>query len=216
MRRITVFCGHYGSGKTNVAINYALHLKESGYETAIADIDIVNPYFRTKDSEKELVRAGVRVLSLPYANTNVDLPSIPSEMNSLFQNKNEFAVLDVGGDDRGAYALGRFAPIITEERNFDCFYVTNFFRPLTPDAESALEVMDEIENACGIPFTGIVNNSNLGEETTEADILAGYEKAKELSELTCLPIMINTVKEDLEIKSKLPNLFKIKLQKKLW
>ena len=112
MKRLTLFCGHYGSGKTNIAVNYALKLKSLGYDTAIADLDIVNPYFRTKDSEAELRAAGVDVIALPFANTNVDLPSLPSEAYSLVQNREKHAVIDVGGDDSGAYALGRFAPDI--------------------------------------------------------------------------------------------------------
>ena len=147
MKRLTLFCGHYGSGKTNIAVNYALRLHSLGYDTVIADLDIVNPYFRTKDSEEKLRRAGVSVISLPFANTNVDLPTLPSEMYSVVQNRERHAVIDVGGDDSGAYAVGRFAPAIREENNFENLYVVNFYRPLTRSAEDALCVMREVEAA---------------------------------------------------------------------
>ena len=112
MKRVTLFVGHYGSGKSNLAVNYALSLREQGFRAALADIDIVNPYFRSADSRKELTDAGVRVIALPFANTNVDLPALPSEIYGLVERRDEYAVLDIGGDDRGALALGRFVPYI--------------------------------------------------------------------------------------------------------
>lgn len=216
MKRINLFCGHFGSGKTNVAVNYAFELNRQGLPTAIADLDIVNPYFRTKDSEKELTEAGIYVISLPYANTNVDLPTIPSEAYSLVQNTSRYAVFDIGGDDRGAYALGRYAPFILEENNFDNFFVVNFHRPLTHNAETAYEILKEIEAAGGIPFTAIVNNSNLGEETTPENIESTYAEAKKLSELAKLPIAFTTVREDLAPKVKGNDIFGLKLQNKYW
>ena len=141
MKRLTLFCGHYGSGKTNLAVNYALWLRRQGKPAAIADIDIVNPYFRTKDSQAELEQAGVRVVALPFANTNVDLPALPPEVYALVQSRTDCAVFDVGGDDRGALALGRYVPSILEENDFDMLYVVNFYRPLTQTAADAYDVM---------------------------------------------------------------------------
>lgn len=208
MKRVNLFCGHYGSGKTNIAINYAFFLKQQGHDVAIADIDIVNPYFRTKDSENELRSAGIDVISLPFANSNVDLPALPAEVYALVQNKTKTAVFDIGGDDRGAYALGRYAPAILEENNFEMFYVVNFCRPLTATAEEALTVLREIETACGIPFTSIVNNSNLGKETTLADIAKWKDEAQRLSELSGLPIAMTTAADRLNAE----NVFPLKLQ----
>ena len=105
-KRLTLFAGHYGSGKTNIAVNYAMRLAGEGKKVLIADLDIVNPYFRTKDSEEDLRRAGVELISLKFANTNVDLPALPAESYRLVRDKSVFGVLDIGGDDRGAYALG--------------------------------------------------------------------------------------------------------------
>ena len=119
MKRITLFMGHYGSGKTNIAINYAHRIRETGKPVAIADLDIVNPYFRMKDSQEEMLREGIDVIALPFANSSVDLPALPSAAYSLVQNTARYAVLDIGGDDRGALALGRFTPYILEENDFD-------------------------------------------------------------------------------------------------
>lgn len=215
-KRVTLFCGHYGSGKTNIAVNFAMSIKTDENAVAIADIDIVNPYFRTKDSEKELKEKGIRVIALPFANSSVDLPSLPSETYSLVQSRNEFAVFDIGGDDRGAYALGRFSPSIVEENNFDNLFVVNFYRPLTPDAQSSLEIMREIERASGIPFTGIVNNSNLGEDTTSEDVVSSMEKADELSKLSSLPVVFTSVSENVSGLPEDKEFFKLKLQKKYW
>lgn len=216
MKRITLFCGHYGSGKTNIAVNYAKYLRSKGLKTAIADLDIVNPYFRTKDSESELSELGIRVISLPFANSSVDLPSIPAESYSVFNRDDEYAVFDIGGDDSGAYVLGRFAPYILEENNFDNLYVANFNRPLTRTAEEAYEVLKEIENAGHIPFTGIINNTNLGEETTAEGVVLSAAQAEKLSKISGLPVVMTTVREDIADKVKLENVFGLRLQKKYW
>lgn len=216
MKRITLFCGHFGSGKTNVAVNYALHLREEGKDVTIADLDIVNPYFRTKDSEDELRAAGVEVISLPFANTNTDLPAMPSQAYSLVQNTSRYAVLDIGGDDRGAYALGRFAAAILKENNYDNWFVVNFHRPLTQNTADALTILREIEAAGGVPVTGIVNNSNLGEETTVGDIVSTEEAAQELSRLAGIPVVMTTVRHDLTAQMSGERLFGMKLQKKYW
>ena len=197
MKRITLFCGHYGSGKTNLAVNYALALRARGLEVSLADLDIVNPYFRSKDSSAVLEDAGVKVIALPFANSSVDLPSLPSSAYSLVQDRSRYAVLDIGGDDRGAYALGRFVPYILEENDYDMFYVVNFYRPLTTDAEHALEVLREIEGACGLAFTGIINNSNLGAETEVGHIVQTQKEAERLCSLTGLPLVATTAQKNI-------------------
>ena len=196
-KRISIFCGHYGSGKTNIAVSYALSLKAQGVPVRIADLDIVNPYFRTKDSADELAAAGIPLISPTFANTNVDLPALPQELYSLVQQTDTYAVMDVGGDDRGAYALGRYAPYIREEDNFDLFCVVNFYRPLTTTPEEVMEVMAEIEAAAHLPFTAIINNSNLGEATTLEDVLATNDKCEALSRMTGLPIAATCLRADL-------------------
>ena len=216
-KRITLFAGHYGSGKTNIAVNYALKIKADGHSTVIADMDIVNPYFRAKDSEKELNEAGIRLISSQYASSNVDLPSLPQDLYNVIDDKSNYAVLDIGGDDRGAYALGRYAPSILKENDYEMFMVINKFRPLTRDVQSAVEVMDEIQTACGMKFTAIVNNSNLGDETTAEDVLGSLKYADEISQATGLPLRMTTVNEKLynELKDKIENLFPLTLQRKI-
>ncbi len=212
-KRITLFAGHYGSGKTNIAVNYALWLKEEHEKVVIADLDIVNPYFRSKDSEKQLEARGIHLISSEYANSNVDVPAMPSEAYSIIDDKSLRAVIDVGGDDRGALAMGRYAPAILSENNYEMLLVINKYRPLTPDCASTLAVMHEIETACQMKFTGIINNSNLGDETDKETVLASVSYADEISKASGLPIKMTTVKKDLydKLKEKVVNCTAIKL-----
>lgn len=216
-KRITLLCGHYGSGKTNVAINLAYLLKKERERVAIADLDIVNPYFRTKDSAKELSEKGIELIVSEYAGSNVDIPALPQQMYSITDDKSLNAVIDVGGDDRGALALGRLSDAIKAENDYEMVLVINCFRPLTPDAASTAQVMKEIETASKIPFTAIINNSNIGPETTKEDVKSSLAYAKEISEITGLPILFTTVKESLyeELKGEIDNLLPLTLQSKI-
>ena len=196
-KRLTLFAGHYGSGKTNIAVNYALLLAGEGKPVVIADLDIVNPYFRTKDSAKVLADAGVELISPQFANTNVDLPALPAEAYRLVTDKSTYGIMDIGGDDRGAYALGRYVPAILEENDYRMVFVANSYRPLTRTPEEAMEVMREIEAACGLKFTDIINNANLGTETTAETVLAARDYMGRLSELSGLPIFATTAVESI-------------------
>lgn len=213
IKRITIFSGHYGSGKTNVAVNYALWLKTLKDKVTIADLDIVNPYFRTKDSMAVLAENGVELISSEYANSNVDVPALPAETYGVLQNKEIHAVIDVGGDDRGALALGRYSESIIEDGDYELLFVINKFRPLTRNAGMTLEIMAEIEKACHMKFTSIVNDSNLGDDTTEEDVLFSVAYANEVSEKAGIPIKMTTVKSELydKLKDKIDNLVPIKL-----
>ena len=209
--------GHYGSGKTNIAVNLAYDLKKSYNKVAIADLDIVNPYFRTKDSEEIFRNDGIRLICSDYANSNLDIPAMPSDIYSLTDDKDLKAIIDVGGDDRGALAVGRLSGAIKSENNYEMLFVINTFRPLTRDTQGLLEVLGEIEVAAGLKFTGLINNSNLGPETTKEDILESVTKAQELSKITGLPLVLTTVKEELyeNLKGEIENLFPLKLQKNI-
>ena len=218
-KRLVLFAGHYGSGKTNIAVNVAMDLKKEGKDVVIADLDIVNPYYRTKDSEAELEAAGIPLISSEYANSNVDVPALPQALYSLVDQKDRYGVMDIGGDDRGALALGRYAPAILEENNYEMLLVINFYRPLTRDIAGMIEVMREIELAGGIPFTGIVNNSNLGRETTPQDVIATDAFARQMAEATGLPLRMTTVWETIadEVAETLPDVVPLRLQnKRLW
>ena len=213
-KRLTLFAGHYGSGKTNIAVNYSLLLAGEGKKVCIADLDIVNPYFRTKDSAEALTKAGVELISPQFANSNVDLPALPAESYRLVQDRSVYGIMDIGGDDRGAYALGRFTPAIRQEDDFRMVFVANCYRPLTRTPEEALEVMREIEAACGLTFTCIVNNSNLGPETTPETVLGSTGYIEALCKLSGLPLFATTAEETVAEKLELPNVISLRLQEK--
>lgn len=207
-KRIILFMGHYGSGKTFIAVNYALALKKLGKEVSIYDLDIVNPYFRTVDAEKRLTGAGVELVVSPFAETNVDIPAMNSASYKMVADKNRFAVCDIGGDDRGALALGRFSAQIKEENNYDCLWVVNNLRPETRDIEGALQIKNEIETTARIKFTGIVNNANLGDETDEQTVLNGVAFCQELAKITGLELKFTAIRNDL-ISEKFNNIKQI-------
>ena len=216
-KRVLLLCGHYGSGKTNIAVNLAQHIKGEYPTVTLADLDIVNPYFRSKDSAAELEAAGIRLICSNYANSNVDIPALPPDLYALTDDRSMRAIIDVGGDDRGALVLGRLAPAILSENDYEMLMVINCYRPLTRDAASTIEVMREIEYAGGIRFTALINNSNLGVETTAEDVLASVRYAEDVAAMSGLPVVMTTADERLqgELKDKIPNLFPLKLQKKI-
>ena len=215
-KRLTLFAGHYGSGKTNIAVNYAIKLAREGKQVCIADLDIVNPYFRTKDSEEELTAMGIKLVSPRYANTNVDLPALPAESYRLVQDKSTYGIMDIGGDDRGAYALGRYSDAIKAENNYRMAFVVNCYRPLTSTVEDTVEIMREIEAACGLKFNCIVNNSNLGEDTTEEIFLNSLSFVERLSAATGLEVWMHTVKDSLSVAVDGPSVMPLALQKKIF
>ena len=214
-KRVTLFAGHYGSGKTNIALNYARWLRRQDLPVTIADLDIVNPYFRTKDSEAALAEEGIGLIVSEFANSNVDLPAMPKEAYALVNDRQTCAVLDIGGDDRGALALGRYTPAIKQEGDYEMLFVVNRSRPLTRTVADTLEIMGEIETACDLPFTAIVNNTNLGLQTTPEDVLSSVQYAQALSRETGLPIKMTCAAEQLRgaLEGKIPNLFPLSIQK---
>ena len=215
MKRVTLILGHYGSGKTNIAVNLAVKYKQEREKVAIADLDIVNPYFRTKDSLDLLNEKGIRLIVSEYANSNVDIPALPQDMYAVTDDKTLTCILDIGGDDRGALVLGRLRPAIIAENDYEMLLVINMYRPLTADPASTVEVMREIELAANMRCTGIINNSNLGRETTAETVLASLPYAEEVSRLTSLPIVMTTVEENVakELAYRVENLFPLTLQK---
>lgn len=215
-KRLTLFAGHYGSGKTNIALNYAGFLRKTmQLPVTIADLDIVNPYFRTKDSEAVLAAEGISLICSPFANSNLDVPAMPKETYALIASRTQYGVLDIGGDDRGALALGRYAPEILEENNYDMLLVINQARPLTRTPEDTVQVLREIEAACGLPFTGIVNNTNLGLQTSAQDVLQSVPYAQAVSRLTGLPVVMTCCAQSLYsgLKNSIEPLFALHLQK---
>ena len=211
MKRLTLFAGHYGSGKTNIALNYAIAQKTD----VLVDLDIVNPYFRTKDSAAYLAEAGIELVVSDFANSNVDFPALPSGVYSVTADRAKTAVFDIGGDDRGALALGRYAPQILKEGDYEFFAVVNRSRPLTSTVQDTLEVLHEIESSSsGLRFTGIVNNTNLGPDTTAQTILDSQNYAEAVAQEMKLPVAFTCVVDRLmpELTDKIPNLLPLKLQ----
>lgn len=210
-KRVTLFTGHYGSGKTSLAVAWAKYLRASEEAVAVYDLDIVNPYFRTADHRRELEESGVSLVVSQFAGSNLDLPSLPAELYAAVEDRRAYAVLDVGGDDRGAVALGRYAPTILEEGDYEMLFVVSFFRPLTTTPENALGVLREVEAACGMKVTSLVNNSNLGRETTAENVLGTLKKMDALAGLCGLPVKMTTAARRLAgaLEGKTENLFYI-------
>ena len=197
-KRITVFVGYYGSGKTEGAVNYALELKKQGKDVVIVDFDIVNPYFRTLDAEKLLTDNGIKVIAPQFANSNIESPSLPADIYSVFTNKDCYVIFDVGGGEDGAIPLGRYFHQFMQE-DIDVFFVLNQRRLLTADLEGAVEAYNEIAAVCRIPITGIINNTHLKEYTTPEIILEVQELAEKTSDELGLPIAyITGTSENLE------------------
>lgn len=222
-KRLLITAGHYGSGKTNLAVNLALALKAAGEKSvSLCDADIVNPYFRTKDSEDVLERGGVKLIAPQFANTNLDIPSMPPEINSVFDDQRVRAVFDVGGDDSGAVALGQYAAQF-DKAGYEMFLIVNAHRFLTREPEMLLEFVYDMECASHLKFTSIVNNTNIGRETTEEVLLSSLEYIRRTSELLKLPVAFTAIErtllEKLRISGNIPdiNIFPITVYgKKDW
>ena len=214
MKRITLFAGHYGSGKTNIAVNYALYLKSLGENVVIADLDIVNPYFRTKDAEKELTEAGIDIIAPVYANTNVDVPALPPNIYAAFE-KEGYVIFDVGGDDDGATVLGRFKGQF-DASEYDMLGVVNTKRPLTTTKEEIVESLSAIERVSRLKFTGIINNTNISVETTPEIVNSGTEicadAAKEMGTGLKLVSALSEMADEIDADE----VFPIKIRLKKW
>jgi len=193
---IVIIVGNYGSGKTEVSINLAANRKRAGMEVIIADLDLVNPYFRTREAKDQLSTLGIDVVVPPERYLKADLPILSPAVGGLIRNPHQLTLLDVGGDDVGATVLATLGDAL-RGRRFRVFQVVNPSRPFTETVEGCLKIRDTIENSAKIAITGIVGNANLIDETTVADIYAGYEFVKLLSEKSRLPLEFITVDANL-------------------
>ncbi len=195
-KRIRIITGHYGSGKTEFAVNYTLGLAAAGYKTAIVDLDIVNPYFRSRQMEPFFEQKGIRVISSSIKGLAGDLPALSPEVNTVFHDKSYQAVLDVGGDKVGATALGRYHESLDREP-YDMLFVLNANRSLTHDLDGAIRYIREIEMGSRQRVTALVNNTHLCGETTIEDIMRGQRLCEQVSEALELPIKYIVVQKDL-------------------
>jgi len=186
-KRIAIFTGHFGSGKTEVAVNYALKTAEMGKKTAIVDLDIVNPFFRTADVRKKLENQGIKVITPVYANTNVDVPSLPAEIGGMFEDRSYNVIIDVGGDDLGARAVARYKEQIVRE-DYIHYFVVNIRRPMTRTADEIIKMLSEIQNSAGIKVDMLVNNANLLGASTPELLEEASDVLKAVSERMLIPI----------------------------
>lgn len=198
--KLLIVTGHFGSGKTNIAVNLALSLAENGEKVTVVDFDTVNPYFRSKDSQALMESNGVQVIAPEFANSNVDIPSIPAEVYSVFEKvkHGETCIFDVGGDSLGAAALGFFNKEISSF-GYEMMYVFNMYRPITDTPEGALTIMREIERRSRLKCTCCINNSNLGTFTRQEDIEASFPYAEQFSSLSGLNIKFTSVTGGLDL-----------------
>ncbi len=200
MKKITIITGHYGSGKTNLAVNLALRLADAGEHVTVVDFDIVNPYFRTADFKTLFEQHGVTLAASMYANTSLDIPAISFDMERMAYEPG-YLIVDVGGDDAGAIGLGRYANgfLSYVPDQLDMWYVVNRYRYLTEEPKEALQLMYEIESVSRMRHTGIVNNSNLGRETTAQTILEAIPYAQEIAAKADLPLVCQTYQKDFDL-----------------
>lgn len=216
-RDFIIICGHYGCGKTNLALNIAVDMAERGDEVTLVDLDLVNPYFRSSDYPELLKEHNIELLASGYAHSNLDIPSIPSEMYGMFSRGGK-VIIDVGGDDAGAVALGRFSHLI-KQKDYTFLYVVNRYRIQSETPEEAVELLAEIKEASRLEPHFIVNNSHLMEQTTLSELVSGQAYAKEISEKTGLPLAFTAVERSLvpEAEKAIDNVYPVKVYvKKVW
>ncbi|MDD6799181.1 MAG: ParA family protein [Firmicutes bacterium] len=191
-KKIVIVTGHFGAGKTNVAVNLARSICSSGKRTVLIDFDIVNPFFRAADCRAELEAEGIRCIVPEYANSNVDVPSLPPDISAVLERDNcETAVFDVGGDDSGATALAVYSDRISA-RGYEMLYVINMYRPLTSEPEEAVSLMREIELHSRLRCTAVVNNSNLALLTSADTVKASEDYAAKVCKLAGLPLLFTS------------------------
>ena len=192
--RLLIVTGHFGTGKTEFSVNLALALAAEGASVMLADLDIVNPYFRSRERRSLLEEAGVRLISSSQACSDADVPSLPAELLAILENRDIRGVLDIGGDPVGARVLARFQPKIVQE-DYQLIYVLNANRPEVRTAEAAVRYLRGIEATTGLTCTGIVNNTHLCGETTEEEIRKGAALAAEVSSEINIPVLCHVAEE---------------------
>ena len=209
--RITAIAGHYGSGKSEISVNYALFLaqklKEKAQENGegaktveLFDLDIVNPYFRSRECQDILIAQGIKVTSSAEAFPDVDLPYMPPEVTALFQNPARIGILDIGGDPAGARVLARYGVELNKvikagEAEFWC--VINANRPMTKTLDDARFYVQKISDTAGVPVTGLINNTHLFSSTEPVDIYKGEALVNAVSESMGIPVVFHAVKRDI-------------------
>jgi hypothetical protein len=199
-QHLTIVTGHYGSGKTEFAVNLAFRLAKAGNRVTLADLDIVNPYFCSRERKDILAAAGIRVIASSAG--GADMPAVNPDVYALLE-EGVCGIMDVGGDAAGAHVLGRFSQKIAQiEHELLC--VVNFNRPETSTVAKAEQYLRQIEFSARLKVTGLVNNTHLDRYTTTHDILRGVALSQELSEATGIPVKYHAYEERFSGKVELP------------
>ncbi len=193
LRPVTVVAGHYGAGKTNFSVNLTIDLAEEGNAVSLVDLDIVNPYFRASEQRAVLEEHGINLVAPVFAEagTSLDVPSLTGRIGPAIESasaEGRFTIIDVGGDDVGATALGRFSKAVAQ-RDYALLYIANRFRNLVQDPDDAVQNLREIESACRLCATAVVSNAHLKDETDSSTVLRGRDYARDLCERTHLPLV---------------------------
>lgn len=208
--KIYITVGHYGSGKTEFSVNFAIELKKTHNKVILVDLDIVNPYFRSNDARALLEENGITVIAPDYAGTNVDIPVLPAEIMRIFNEQDAAIVIDVGGDDDGAIALGRYKQFF-DNADYEMSLVVNTRRPLSSTVEEIIEMKENIEIASRLLVSNIIADTNIADETTKEIIEEGYEKTCEAAEKLNLPVKFVVSALDADFSTEInKKLFKIK------
>jgi len=194
--RLSIFTGNFGSGKTEVALNYALKIHADGNQVSIADLDIINPYFRTRMVRECLESMGITVVSPWGKLAGADVPALPAAIYGVLQGNAGYGVIDVGGDDIGATVLGRFKNNLPAGA-FNLFLVVNVCRPFTRDVEGITTVLRSIEKTSRLRVNALVSNTNLGPETDVPVILEGHRVVQEAARQLGLPVAFACARRDL-------------------
>lgn len=205
--RLKIIIGAYGSGKSEVSVNLALNMrrKNPDQKVLLADLDIVNPFYRSSDAAKELEKNDIRLISPMYANSNVDAPVLSGEVYVIFDDDSYMGVFDIGGEDMGATILGSMKSRL-DQTDAELLMAVNTRRPFTSTADEIIVMASELQDASKLKIKGFINNTNILEQTTYEDILEGEKILKEVSERTGIPVVLTTFMEGVVQDDQISNL----------
>lgn len=198
-KRIHMITGHYGSGKSEISVNMALTMAKEGKKIVFADLDIINPYFRSYEARSLMEEKGITVITTKYANTNVDIPALTADLSRYLKDEEVTLIMDIGGDDAGAKVIGRYRDEIPEQ-DANLYFVINCFRPETQTLQGVMIILQEVNAAARMKVNYLISNSHLMDATTKEDILKGRDFALEVSRATGIPIGFHAIMKNSRLK----------------